>query len=244
MDKGKQLEPAIKAATLQYLIEKKRLDHGDIVINEFTLDSYSRRVDLVIANHNRLFGFEIKSAGDNLSRLEGQITTYLNYFDKVIVVSAPKHTENILKRVPQNVAVWENTDTALKIRQTGKIVPIRDPSKLIDMMTAKELFKLCNKLGINIEKKRSAAVEVLLSAAVCKLKYAVVKSLKDRYELAYRSFWKHIKDNPISDKDIEHLSPYRDERIAKKYNDEQKARFYSTLASQECLNTENLGACL
>ena len=229
MNINKQLEPDMKAATINRLLAAGLLNRGNTVINEFTLAFHTRRADLVITGRDRLLGFEIKSDSDTLDRLEGQINTYLEYFDKVIVVSAPKHIPNILKAVPSRVEVWENANDKIKVRQRGQIIPIKNPSKLIDIMTVQELLKLANELNIKIEnKRRRNAAKALLSAPINKLRRAVIRALEKRYNLSSQDFWRQVADKAISAEDIEYLSPYRLENIAKK--EREKAIEYFSLA--------------
>ena len=114
-DSNKILEIDIKAIILEYLIAKSRLNENHSIISEFAVDRNSRRADLVIADDRRLTGFEIKSEADSLCRLTGQTEKYLDYFDKVIVVAAPKHISNIVKTTPKNVAIWEVSNKGIKI---------------------------------------------------------------------------------------------------------------------------------
>ena len=65
----------------------------DAIRHEITLDSASRggRVDLVIADDAALFGVEIKSGQDTLSRLAEQSARYRRCFDHVTLVIDARH---------------------------------------------------------------------------------------------------------------------------------------------------------
>jgi len=71
------LEPQIKALIINYLRSKNKLNQDTTVINEFTVDGYSRRVDLLVADKKHFIAFEVKSEADSLTRLEGQTQKYL-----------------------------------------------------------------------------------------------------------------------------------------------------------------------
>lgn len=60
----KLLEPQIKVKVLNKLIADGHLCVGDLVINEFTLASYTRRVDLVFGDQSYLYAIEVKSESD------------------------------------------------------------------------------------------------------------------------------------------------------------------------------------
>ncbi len=91
-------------------------------ISEMFIDKFSRRADLVMAN-GKLSVFEIKSNKDSLNRLEGQIETYIKFFEQVTIVCAEKHLSNVLAFVPRVVNVWKIDDFGnfTKIRSSTKI---------------------------------------------------------------------------------------------------------------------------
>lgn len=230
----RQLEPEIKAATLNYLVGKGFLEKEQTVINEFTLDGYSRRVDLVLASHKHLIAIEIKSEADSLQRLSGQTSKYLEYFDKVIIVAASKHIENILNIVPQNVAVWEICGEDIQVKQRGKIVTIKDKTKFLDLMKARELLKLASKLGITTSSRsRRSAEQVLERASLKNLRQAAIENLKERYSLTSSFFWERIQKNEIAPQHIDLLSPYKDMRTSQKEAQKENELFWENLSLQQ-----------
>lgn len=207
------LEPDIKAMVLNHLISKERITPNTSIINEFTIGNYSRRVDLAIVNEKHLVAFEIKSEADTLNRLSGQTNKYLEYFDKVIIVAATKHIKKIVETVPKNVAVWEVINKQIKIRQRGKIVPIVNRARLIDLMKANELLKLSHRLNLTpVSKKRASLVSAVLKASVPELREASLRCLKDRYYNTSSLLFKKIEGNQVFPEDIDLLSPYRRKR--------------------------------
>ncbi|WP_288739461.1 sce7726 family protein, partial [uncultured Rheinheimera sp.] len=108
MDKSlatKAFEPEIKAYALEYLRMKGHITKNDVVINEFTIDSYSRRADLVIIRDDYLLAIEIKSEFDSLARLSGQTEKYLEFFDKVLLVTSDSHLEKSIEKVNSNIEI-------------------------------------------------------------------------------------------------------------------------------------------
>lgn len=230
--KQRELEPEIKAATLSRLMSDGCLSRGQTVINEFTIDGYSRRVDLVIATDKHLIAIEVKSEADSLYRLAGQTEKYLEYFDKVIVVTAPKHLAKILETVPKHVAVWEISNGNIKIRQRGKIIPVKDKTKLLRLMKANELIKLTHKLDLCIQSKNRRSAEcALTNAPLSEIKRNLIESLKNRFILSCSHFWSDVRTSKVSAKHIDLLSPYKKERQSQKSSERETALFWSTFRS-------------
>ena len=225
----KLLEPEIKSIVLGYLKQKKQLSKNSIIINEFTLDKYTRRVDLATLHNKRLFAFEIKSEADSLSRLEGQIKKYLEYFDKVTVVCAPKHTKKAIELVPPNVAVWEIVDKRIIVKQRGKIVPVREHNSFINLMRASELVKLSRQQNISINSTHRAVLEKKLqNTAVHVLKKFALDSICQRYKTTSQAFWQATESNKaINAKHLGLLSPFLRERRQINAEREQNESFWN-----------------
>lgn len=90
------------------LIKELARQHPDNTefLAELPIANFSRRVDLVMANGS-LSGFEIKSEQDTLKRLNGQLDTYTQYFERVTVVCATKHLNSVINSTPIDVGIWE-----------------------------------------------------------------------------------------------------------------------------------------
>lgn len=211
------LEPDIKALVLNHLKANGRLTHDTSIINEFTIDRFSRRVDLAAIEEKSLVAFEIKSEADSLYRLEGQVEKYLKYFDKVIIVAASKHIKQITKTVPSHVGVWEVSNGKIKIKRSGRRISIRDKSSLIDLMKANELLKLSNRLNLTPSSKTRLHLEAALQRSPSgTLKRAAIQYIKERFHGTYSLFLNKVADNQVSPEDIQLLSPYKKERLAMK----------------------------
>lgn len=198
----------MKAMVLNHLRSRKKLNHGDTIINEFTLDNFSRRADLSIINNNRLFGFEIKSKNDNLSRLEGQVEKYLQHFDKVIIFSDKKHVSKIEEIVPENVEIWELNKERILLRRRGQIQEIKDKESLIKMMKVNELYQLASRMSLKNGSKTRAVLESDLKTLPEKvIRDAAINSLKLRFRITTSLFWQQISDE-VKPHDLKALSPY------------------------------------
>ncbi len=225
------LETDVKAITLNYLIEKGLLVPGQAIINEFTLKGYTRRIDLLLPTSKHLIAIEIKSEADSLNRLDGQVSKYLEYVDKVIVVATSKHIKNIMRSVPDQVAVWEVCNGRIKVIQPGRIVPINDTSKLLHLMKANELVKLSNRLGSSmVSKKRHSTENALENVPTSALKKAVIENITKRFFLAYSSFWKTLGGQSVLPEYVQLLSPYREERLFRETAQRAKDLFLKNIA--------------
>ena len=72
-------------------------------VNEYGINS-SNVVDLASFdfNNNIFYGFEIKSARDNLKRLKKQLSNYLTFFNIIYIVAYDRHLEGIEEILNEN----------------------------------------------------------------------------------------------------------------------------------------------
>jgi len=103
----------------------KRLHPGEPdtrIVEELGLCQGVARVDLAVVN-GTIHGYEIKSERDTLARLDGQAKIYNLVLDYVTIVTAPPHTGNIRRVVPEWWGIWAVIDDETGIR----LEPLRDP---------------------------------------------------------------------------------------------------------------------
>lgn len=190
---SKILEPELKRIVINYLLKKEILQTDDTLINEYVIDKYSRRVDLALIKSKKLFAYEIKSNSDTLLRLHGQVSTYLQYFDKVTVITSPKHTQKALLSTPENVAIWEVNDEGIKIIRTGKIKIISDKYKFLQLMTVTELVKLARENNIFVNLKRRKVLEQnLLYLPTSLIRERALNYLSERYKKNNQRFFSNL----------------------------------------------------
>lgn len=228
----KKLESDMKSAVLNHLKDKGRLSQFSTVINELTVNKFSRRVDLVVLEKGRTFAFEIKSASDSLYRLKGQVEEYLEYFDKVTVVAASKHIAKVLAIVPKNVAVWEQKDERIAVVQRGRIIPIKSLPKAIDLLKANELQKLSSKLSIDVEvSTRRYLEEALLSLSEINtaIRQFCFQCLEQRYSFTSQAFWERVGEERISAQDIALLSRSYIQRERNAIHKSEQAHFWAAM---------------
>ena len=207
------LEADMKAALIGHLKEKEAIcPEKSVLINELTIDNFSGRVDLVVADDKGLYAYEIKSEADSLYRLKIQISRYLQFFDKVTIFAATKHVPHILKIAPETVAVWAMDGGKIKIVQRGRRYSNQQVSSLLKLMKASELRSLALKIGKTPEAFKRSFLEVILydvSRAV--VRQAVINALKSRYRASSRHFWQMVEDT-VGARHIVELSPYLTEK--------------------------------
>ncbi len=81
---------------------KKRLSQNRSarVVNELQLAQGEARVDVALIS-DALYGYEIKSASDNLERLPNQQVVYNKVFERMILVADERHVKEAVKMVPK-----------------------------------------------------------------------------------------------------------------------------------------------
>ncbi len=149
-------------------------------ISEMFIDKFSRRADLIVVN-GKLSVFEIKSERDTLDRLDGQISSYQNFFEEVTVVCATKHKCNVEAQVPQNVGIWLiDSDGHLSVFRKAKSENLPSVENWLSFLPVDELKKMLRDNGISPAGKRSDLVEVASYLAVKKVRTYVLTFLRRR----------------------------------------------------------------
>lgn len=188
--KDRYLEADIKNIIINHMVNNEILKENDTLINEFTIGDYSRRVDLALIKPNKLYAYEVKSASDNLIRLEGQVKTYLEYFDKVTVVAAAKHIDKILDMTPLSVAVWELENEKIKVVRRGRTNSVGDKLKFLDLMTVSDLLKIVKNEELNISNLRRNILEQnLIYLPIFKLRKYAIQAIQEKYKSTNKDFF-------------------------------------------------------
>jgi hypothetical protein len=181
--KSKQSHEKIaKAALLQHLLHKGAVAEDVVIISELALESFSRRADLALVNGS-IELFEIKSEADTLTRLAGQVETFSRFCDKLHVVGAPCHIDNILSSTSEHVAVWQlESGIGIRVMRRGRKTPLRDKANLIKLINAQELKQLLATNKIKVDSSRRKYLEAAAhEISAEKLRFDVLKLLKERY---------------------------------------------------------------
>lgn len=207
-------EKEIKKVVLNHLLSKGKIKNDTILINELTIDSFARRVDLATLVDGKIIAYEIKSDADSLYRLSGQLEKYKQYFDKIIVVTTIKHIEKILTMIPNNIEVWAVIEGKIKIKKRGKFSNIEDKGDYLDLLRVQDMRKLAKKFKIQLGSggKREIKENIkknLNKIPVKKLKTFVIDVISQRYKTTSSSFIENIKiGNRVTINDLNKLRPY------------------------------------
>lgn len=209
--KMKFLEGDIKALIIQSILGGNYSnDEPPIVINEFTIGNYARRADLVLIKNNELHAYEVKSEYDSLVRLEGQISKYLEFFDKVTVVLTRKHINKAKTMLPINVQIMEVHEGKIKIVRRGRKIIIKNKNSFISLMTCAELKSLASFMGIKADNYRRKTLELaLLSVNISVLRDYCLMCIQKKYKQQYMDFLKITNGRYIESKDISQLSIHK-----------------------------------
>lgn len=209
--KDRYLEAEIKNIIINHMINNDILNKNDTLINEFTIGDYSRRVDLALIKPNKLYAYEVKSASDNLLRLEGQVKTYLEYFDKVTVVADTKHIHKILDLVPSHVAIWELDQDQIRVIRRGRTNSINDKLKFLDLMTVSDLLKIIRAEELSIKSsRRKTLTQNLIYLPTPKLRQYAIQSLQEKYKLTNNDLFNMLDVKKTLDiKDLELLRVHK-----------------------------------
>lgn len=169
-----------------------------VIINEMVVANWSRRADIAVAN-GRLYGFEIKSHFDTLRRLPGQIESFQEHFDKVVIVAASKFIRYIESQYPVEIGILEvfieSGRPRLRQVRAGRIREIRDVTKLASLITKSELERFLKANGIAAVSGMSRAelVKKFGSKSLHKLRGYVLECIKARYAENFDAFLKERK---------------------------------------------------
>ncbi|QHZ53377.1 sce7726 family protein [Paenibacillus larvae] len=71
-----------------------------LILDELSLCQGDGRIDIVLIDY-LLQGYEIKSERDTLERLPRQIEVYNKVLDRITIVTAPCHMDEVIKIVPE-----------------------------------------------------------------------------------------------------------------------------------------------
>lgn len=217
-------EKNLKKIVLDHLYKKGKINRNTTVINELTIDSFSRRVDLAIVDKDKLIAYEIKSEADSLYRLSGQLDKYLEYFDKIIVVTTPKHLESVLKISNENIEVWEVDNDKIIIKKKSKANKNITSEKYLDLLKVDEMKKLSRKFNLSIGSKVKSEIKIEIALKLKKIslkeiKIFVADSISRRYYFSSKLFLENVMSkNKVGLSDIDFLSPYFLERKANTVN--------------------------
>lgn len=145
--RGDEIRSRLKLA----LLTNGMLGDNALVIEELGLRHGAARIDLALVD-GLLHGFEIKGQRDSLVRLRHQASVYNSVFDRVTLVTAPKHLTRAVRDVPAwwGLVVASERDGAVAfefIRLAGLNRRV-DPVAQAKLLWRAEVLSLLAELGL------------------------------------------------------------------------------------------------
>lgn len=95
------------------------------------------RIDIFMINGSRFIGYEIKSGKDNPKRLIKQIPRFRKYFNKLIIVTEPKHSKVVEEVCPDFCGIME----VFKFGEQWEVITTKK-AKIIREQNKKDLVRL------------------------------------------------------------------------------------------------------
>ena len=140
----------LKAYFIQWLLKGNlSFDKKNNAIGtEVSFSSNRRKADLVILDHE-LHAFEIKGGYDTLRKLEAQLVDYHKTFNKVTVITTPKHLIGVRKIIMRHTGLILHEDNNFKVVKKAKIRKRLDKYSLLMFLKKSEIAKLLKLGNIN-----------------------------------------------------------------------------------------------
>lgn len=134
-------EISIKSAFI-----KKNIMKTSNHVTVFELNSNKSRLDLCKVNGHSI-AYEIKTDLDSLERLEKQLNSYQELYDKVFVICSVKREKEIVKLLPQGCGLYtykqlKNGSYTFKLAKKARLSNLINPIKQLNLFTKKEINKL------------------------------------------------------------------------------------------------------
>lgn len=171
-------------------VEMKRicaLEPSTRVIDELGIFEGKFRIDVAVVN-GYLHGYEIKSAEDNLVRLESQQAAYNKVFDKLTLVADEQHVEEAMKVVPSwwglMVAGMRNGVAYVDEIWAPRLNPEVDPYAICQLLWKEEAMSILSSrklsAGLWTARRRVLWETLTFSIELNELKEIVRDTLKNR----------------------------------------------------------------
>ncbi len=137
---------------------------NSIVIDELGVAHGKNRIDIAVVN-GCIHGYEIKSSKDNLLRFPSQLQAFAKCFEKLSVVSAENHLEELIEKTPE----WCGIILAEKGSRDGisfstirrsKKNPNVDIMAMAHFLWKKETVELLASLGADKEMLKGARINL------------------------------------------------------------------------------------
>lgn len=120
-------ESQLRQGVLDQLRQEWPADSGALILEELGTHSGDSRVDIAVVNGS-LWGFELKSSADRLTRLPKQSEAFSEVFDFAVLVAASSHLDRAVGLIPAWWGLIEAHTEDESMRLTERRAPRRNPS--------------------------------------------------------------------------------------------------------------------
>lgn len=190
----------IKAQIIQWLLK------GNLAFNptqdaiglEVLFSANKRKADVLILSKS-LHALEIKGDFDNLKKLKWQLRDYHKTFDKVSLVTTPKHLPKIYKLIKPSTGLVVLSGKSLKVVRPAKRQKRLSKSALLMFLSKNELanlVKIAKYKGFSTGEVRKIVARRLNLQEIRKAAYS---PLKKSYSKLFRLFLNDIGGNIMYD---------------------------------------------
>jgi hypothetical protein len=207
-------EREIKAIVLDRLLKSGKIGADSLVFSEMSLAGKVRRIDLGYILKKEMVAIEIKTEKDTLLRLSGQLEEYRKYFDRVVVVVAPKFVEGVIAVADPDVEIWKVSCGEVVVVRKGRLIKLITKESYLSLMTKREVALLARKIGVMPGElpMYDLKVEVLSKLSKIsknKVKDVLLEGLFKRFGMASNRFLKKVDSlGRVSVSDVPLLSPH------------------------------------
>ena len=151
-------ESEIRSALHHKRLRNQKSNPTTLVIDELGLAHARSRIDIAVIN-GHIHGYEIKSAQDNLGRLDRQMEVYKQTLQKLTIVSVPVHMPKILHTVPTwcgLIEVERGPRTGIRLRpiRPASFNPDVVPVMLAHLLWRTEALNLLTRIGYSPKELR------------------------------------------------------------------------------------------
>ena len=170
------------------ILRRQHAQEDTIVIDELGLNHGKCRADIAVIN-GRFVGYEIKSDSDSLHRLEGQVESYSDVFDKASIVVGDRYINSIQSHIPK----WWGVIVSVRgskgavnfeiIRKAQKNKSV-EPISIAKLLWRNEAIEILQKSEISnkiLRQPRSVLYEYIANTlSICELRKSVRDYFKKR----------------------------------------------------------------
>jgi hypothetical protein len=190
----------IKTKVIRWLLEGNlSFDISrDAIGAEVLFSANRRRVDLLILSQN-FHALEIKGYRDDPRKLRKQLDDYHKTFDKVSVITIPKHLNEINKIIrPYTGLILLDADT-FKVKRLAMQRKKLDKYSLLMFLSKNELNSLSKVKNSNDLSTDEIRMLIAKRLSTKEIREAAYSSLKSRYDELFRLFLSDTGGNIIWD---------------------------------------------